>query len=995
MKIRLHNRQTDSLPWMSKGLLAAAVLLGGLIAIGASFSALPFTDDGPRPLSPQEAVRAFRLPPGFRIELVASEPLLREPTGLCWDERGRLYVGELHGYNLEGQLEIDDLNKTGVVDTVVRRIQAADTYKRAAEAGTYGTVKRLTDTNGDGVMDRVDVVADHLPPVYGLCAARGGLIVAGQAQIVYLADRNDDGRADLIDTLFTGFAGGALERGINAPQWGPDGWVYFGRGWNGGRITGPHLNHAVQLPGANFRIRADGSAIEPITGSTHTIGHAFTRDGDSFFTNTWKHALYAIPIPWPYLMRNPDAAITSLEADASDYSTVYPVAPVHPWKLARSNQPGWRELYDQYGRAESAASGYFTSSCSPLIYQDNLLPAEFSDNLFVCEPAQCLVHRCLVTPDGTGLRVRRAAGEQKREFLASTDSWFRPVSITHGPDGSLYVTDMYREIIEDYSAVPRFMQQKYGLKNGVDRGRIWRISPLTAQPLASLPRADMTGVNLETELDSPHYWRRQTADRLLRERDGDAAPALRKRRMKLTDLRAATPRRGFVATLRSQDTVLITDGTTARKLAALSRQLTDERMLLQLALSLGYSPDADVLAALTDLARQHARIRWMPDAILTGVRGRAGVMLTALLQKPGPAGSLLLEPLAASVAARRDPTELTAVLTALAQTPAPAPALQAAALNGLNRNLKPVLLAEGGKTALNALLKSADLAVRGQAVALAGKLHLGDSKALDALRRNAVAEAANLHLPTDQRLAAVGLLADAPDTLAGPALVAAWPTATPPVRSALLDALVARGNRLRYLLTALTDNVIPVNALSPLQRTQLLERADSHLRSRLEEQFARATDPDKEVIYARYAVALDQRANPKHGGTLFGQMCAPCHRVNQTGTAVGPDLKNAYANARQTLLRSILWPSEKIASSYEIYIVTTNDNQTYTGVLAGESANSVVLRQAGGLEQTFLRRDIKQFTSSPTSLMPEYGQALSPQDCADIIAWIKTSLATK
>ena len=950
-------------------------------------------EDGPQPLTPQQAIASFRLPSGFRIELVAAEPLIREPTGVCWDQRGRLYVSELHGYNLEGELEIEALNKTGVVDTVVRRVQAAEPYKQAARSGTYGTIKRLTDTNGDGQMDKVEVLADHLPPAYGLCAARGGLIVAGQDQIVYLADRNDDGIAEVVDTLFTGFQGGALERGINAPQWGPDGWIYFGRGWNGGQITGLHLAKPVPLPGANFRIRADGSAIEPITGSTHTIGHAFTPDGDSFFTNTWKHALYAIPIPWPYLMRNPDAAIASLEADASDYSTVYPLAPTHPWKLARSNQPGWQQLYDQYGLAESAASGYFTSSCSPIIYQDKLFPAEFSGNMFVCEPAQCLVHRCLVSQEGTGLRVRRAATEQKSEFLASTDSWFRPVSLAQGPDGSLYLTDMYREIIEDYSAVPRFMQQKYGLNNGVNRGRIWRISPVDAKPLAALSAIDMTKANLDSELASPHYWRRQTAERLLYEQQGVNASALAKRRLKLTDLRAETPPREFIRTLRSQDTLLIRDVATARRLSGLSDRITNERMLLQLALSVGYSQDATVFAALTEMARKHARIRWMPDAIMTGMNQRAGIMLAALLEKPGATGNVLLEPLAASVSARRNESELTTVLTGLTRNASTT--RQAAVLTGLSQNMKPIPLADAGKQALNTLLKSSNLAVRGQAVALAGKLNLGDSDALNTLRRQAATDAANATLPTDQRLAAVGLLTNAADSVAGPALVRAWSTATPPVRAALLDALIGRGRRLPFLLTALTGLVIPVNTLSPLQRIQLLERADSHLRPRLEAEFAKATDPDKEAIYARYVVALNKPTNAKHGSLLFGQLCTPCHRVNQVGVAVGPDLKNAYANARETLLRSILWPSEKIASSYELYSVTTSDNETYTGVLAGELAGSVVLRQAGGTEQTFLRKDIKSFTSSPTSLMPEYGQALSPQDCADVIAWIKQSLSTR
>ena len=226
-------------------------------------------------------------------------------------------------------------------------------------------------------------------------------------------------------------------------------------------------------------------------------------------------------------------------------------------------------------------------------------------------------------------------------------------------------------------------------------------------------------------------------------------------------------------------------------------------------------------------------------------------------------------------------------------------------------------------------------------------------------------------------------------------MLAAWPTATPPVRTAILDALIARGQRIRPLLAAMRQGVIPMNALTALQRTQLLERSDSHLRPEVELALAKAIDPNKETTYARYARALTGPLNAKHGGLLFGQLYAPCHRVNQVGTVVGPDLKNAYANAKETMLRSILWPSEKIASSYEIYVVATNDNQIYSGILVSESANSVVLRQAGGIEHPFLRKDIRQFSPSMTSLMPEYGQALSPQDCADIIGWIKESLAVK
>jgi glucose/arabinose dehydrogenase len=144
------------------------------------------------------------------MELVASEPLIREPSGLCWDERGRLYVCELHGYNLEGQYDIDELNKTGQLDREVRRIQANPRAKEAALAETFGTIKLLTDTDGDGQMDRAVVFADHLPPCYGISPARGGLIVACAPDIIFLADRDGDGHAEVREKALHWFCDGSV-----------------------------------------------------------------------------------------------------------------------------------------------------------------------------------------------------------------------------------------------------------------------------------------------------------------------------------------------------------------------------------------------------------------------------------------------------------------------------------------------------------------------------------------------------------------------------------------------------------------------------------------------------------------------------------------------------------------------------------------------------------------------------------------------------------------
>jgi len=434
------------------------------LVTSVSFAEIPHPDDAPKPLPPAESAKQFVVPEGYSIRLLASEPLITEPSGVCWDDKGRCFVCELHGYNLEGQYDIDELNKTGKLDLEVRRIQASEEAKKKAKADTYGTVKLLRDTDGDGVMDQAVVWADRLPPCYGLAPANGGIIVACAPHIVFLKDSDGDDKADVNEKLFTGFGTGALERGINAPTWGPDGWLHFGRGWAGGAIAGPHLKNPVTLPATDFRIRADGSAIEPVSGSTKTIGMAFTDSGERFVATTTHPGLYVTPIPWRYLTRNPDAVAPVLDAPASDDTRVYPIAAPHPWRTKREQHAEYFAFYRKISLSDAAASGYFTSACSPIVWRGQY---------FVCEPAQNLVHRADIVRDGTRLRLQRMKGEEQGEFLASHDAWFHPMSLAQTPEGHLAVVDFYREIIEDYSAIPRHLQQQYGVINGHDRGRIW------------------------------------------------------------------------------------------------------------------------------------------------------------------------------------------------------------------------------------------------------------------------------------------------------------------------------------------------------------------------------------------------------------------------------------------------------------------------------------------------------------------------------------------
>lgn len=679
--------------------IIAAGLLTGLLN-----AQIPKPDDAPLPRSPEESAASFQLPAGFRMEVVASEPLIASPSGIAWDEQGRMFISELHGYNLEGQLDIEELNKSGELDTQVRRVQASEEHKKAAEKGSYGVIKLLTDTNGDGRMDNAQVWADDLPPAYGLVSARKGVIVACAPDIIYLADLDGDGTAEIRETLFTGFATGMLERGINAPQWGDDGWIYFGRGWPGGTITGPYLDGSIELPDTDFRIRADGSAIEPVTGGTHTFGFTMTQGGDRFVIGTTRPGIFVAPLPYRYQLRNPNVAATQIETRTGD-ARAYSLAPAHPWRSKRADHPGYFSFYNsRFGAPEIDPNGWFTAACGNLIYRDNALPG-LQGQLLACEPSGNLIHRAEVKQDGPALSLHRLSEEKESEFAATNDQWSHPINLLHGPDGAIWIVDYYREIIEDYSAIPRHLQQQYELYNGADHGRIYRLVHETMDKTPAPDLSSLSATDLAKELLNPIYWRRQTAQRLLLEGDAQETKDALEKLLKdhYSNEAAVIPALRVLNELGylkpSTLALFVAHPHTDVRLHAIQISATkienprllevilnaaaresNPRVQIEFALILGESDSPKALNVLADYARKHSNVQWMTDAILSSVHGRSSLLLTQLLTNPGQAGSFIAS-LSRSIAASQDPKELEQALISMASAK---PSLQQTVLKHLN-----------------------------------------------------------------------------------------------------------------------------------------------------------------------------------------------------------------------------------------------------------------------------------------------------------------------
>jgi len=429
--------------------------------------------DMPPPKSPEEALASFQIRPGFRIELVASEPVVVDPVHFDWGADGRLWVAEMRDY----PLGMDGKGKPG------------------------GVVKVLDDSDGDGRYDKATPFLADVPFPTSVMPWRKGVLVAAAPDLFYAEDTDGDGRADLRKVLFTGFNPGNQQHRFNGFELGLDGWIYAANGDSGGRVKSLATGKVISISGRDVRFQPDTGEIETVSAQTQ-YGRRRDDWGNWFGNNnpTW---LWHVTLPEHYLRRNPQLAVKGVLHVLANYENPTRVFPASA-PMVRPNQP-W-------------SLNHVTSACSACPYRDELFGPEFATSVFISEPVHNTIHREVLVRDGAGFTSHRAQGEEQSEFLSSTDNWFRPVTLKTGPDGALYIADMYRFVLEHPEWISPEMQARLDLRAGQDKGRIYRVVP-EGKPRRPIPNlAKLNSRELVAAIDSPNGWQRDTVQRTLFER---------------------------------------------------------------------------------------------------------------------------------------------------------------------------------------------------------------------------------------------------------------------------------------------------------------------------------------------------------------------------------------------------------------------------------------------------------------------------------------------
>ncbi|MCO6457800.1 MAG: HEAT repeat domain-containing protein [Pirellulaceae bacterium] len=948
------------------------------------------------PKSPAEALGTFTVAPGFRIEQVAAEPLLTDPVAMAWDESGRLFVIEMRDYSEDDQAML-------------------------------GLVRLLEDRDGDGRYDHSHVFVDGLSWPTAIACYDGGVFVGAAPDIWYFKDQDGDGKVEIRRKLFTGFGRGNVQGLLNTFLWGLDNRIHGATSSSGGTITSVENPDAppVDLRGRDFAIDPRTMTIEPTSGGGQH-GMSFNGWGEKFVCSNSNH-IQAVLYEERYAARNPYLIAlsprVSIAADGPQ-ADVFRTSPVEPWRIVRTRL---RSQGIVPGPVEGGgkAAGYFTGATGVTIFTGDGWPAEYSGWAIVGDVGSNLVHRKRLDPQGVTYVARRV--DEGSELLSSSDIWFRPVQFANGPDGALYIADMYREVIEHPASLHPVIKQHLDLTSGRDRGRIYRLVGKDFQQPAAPRLGAMRSAELVELLGHPSGWRRETAARLLYQRqDLTVVPALQKlagdadlpegriQALYTLDGCGQLSEAVLLAALSDshprvrQHAVRLSERLAADSPALRNRLLElvadpDLHVRYQLAFSLGQLRGPRRDAALAELAVRDAAEPYVRLAVMSSLAEGSGNVLNQLATndrfRKTAEGKTLLQALAAQIGKQQRADDVASLLTTLRQLNQAEPAAMQAIINGLALKsgsplARQVADATGGRAdeLLARLLSEAmatardDGAAVEKRVAAIGSLKLGEYPPLAPVFQALLAPAQ----PADVQTAALDVMASFTAPQVADLLIQRWPTFTPQVRGRAGDVLATRPVWLESLLGAVEQKKIAVADLAPGRWQLLAVHSNPDVRQRAERLAAQLQTGRRGDVVQDYQSVLSTAGDADRGKEVFKKQCAGCHQVQGIGYPLAPSLAAMKNRGDEAILLNVLDPNREVNPKFLSYVVITQDGRSLSGMIASETATSVTLKRADNAEDTVLRIDIEEMRSSGLSLMPEgLEKQIDKQAMADLLAYLK------
>ena len=966
------------------------------------------------PKTSEEERQSFVLRPGFRAELVAAEPLVQSPMGMEFDEDGRLWVIELPEYNA---------------------------YAATRPQGR-GRIVVLTDTDGDGRYDKRTVFADDLDYPTGLACWNGGVYVGIAPDLVYMKDTNGDGKADTREVILTGFGRDkAGEAHLNSFRWTPEQRLLISTGMNGGEISVPGRPDIKSVSVRNLNILLDPRTNKfELTSGGGQHGMSVDDWGHVFVCGN-SDPIQMLMYDARFLARNPaviapPAALNILPS--GKFTKLHRISETEPWRKVRTElrKSGVVPGYDEGG----TPSGFFTGATGVTVYRGDAFPAEFKGNIFVGEVANNLLFRARLKEKGVGYEAERA--DENQEFLASKDVWFRPAQMANAPDGCLYVVDMYRELIEGAAFLPPQVLRQVDPSAGFDKGRIWRVVPEGHKTRPAPALGSLKSTELVKLLSHPNGWHRDTASRLLCQRndrglqdaltrvaDDNSRPEsqilafhlldrlgvkLFDGSAKMTAGRPAVVRRHLLQIFaRSGGTVDLRGVNDAmfspaqfRAAFPLAHRDADPQFRMQYAFIAGWQETQQASAPVyVQLAFANTADPWMRLAMLAGQdnisRARTFTELVGSREfRTSPDGRTLLIEMAGLLGA--DPTGDGSTVTLKNISTA------AISDSGLARDLYKALRSRASVRTMDRLM---DPNVAPMVKALSDRL-LGEAviTARDPRKAPELRAAAVRDLTMASHDDALPILRECLQTSQPPevqrsalqtlgmfggdkppgVILEFWAGMSPQVRPTATEVFLSRGEWVNAFLDAVEAKKIARGDVDPA-RIELLKKSPARVVGVRAARLFGATASNRQQVFEDYRKALTIKGDAARGKLVFKNNCSSCHRLENVGETIGADLMAIKDRGLESVLLNIIDPNREVKPQFLTYAAELKNGRLVTGMITQETATGLTLRRADGSSETIARSQIDQLRSSGLSYMPDgIEKQINHASMADLLAYLSS-----